>query len=229
MRSIALTMAAAAVVVFAAGPASAQRERDDMKLPQMDRNDSGGGRNIDRGSGNVDRGNERSFDRGNDNRGFREPQQRDNDVRRSMRDGVDGRQPTVERRIQRDREDNDRRVQRDTDTRRTMRESEDRRTQRELEDQRRRAERDRDRNRNRDVVIRDRDHHDRDRDHRRWKRWRPGLSYDVVVLPAYWYGSEIGWCHFHRYPGPGMRFHRNVQCHVHGAWRDPSIAYVAVY
>lgn len=73
------------------------------------------------------------------------------------------------------------------------------------------------------VVI------DRDRDHRRWKRWRPGLGWGVVVIPSYAYGAQLGWCHYHRYPAAGMRPHRDVRCHYHASWRHPSIAYVGAY
>ena len=63
----------------------------------------------------------------------------------------------------------------------------------------------------------------------KWRHWRPGLPYEIVVVPSWAYGSSIGWCHYHRYKVAGMKYHRDVRCHVHARWNDPSIVYVAGY
>jgi hypothetical protein len=204
MKFIALTLVAATALAVVPGTAFAQRD----ELRRFE----GGGGGSDRGGGGGGGGGG-NVDRGGGGGGGGEPRilrQRDNDGPRLRTN--DGPGPRV-----RNDDDGNRRVLRNRDN----------------DDNLRRVDRDDDRRR----VVRDRDRDDKldraDRhrgdDRRKWKRWRPGLGYSVIVLPAYSYGAGIGWCHFHRYPANGMRFHRNVQCHVHAKWRHPSIAYVAVY
>lgn len=94
-------------------------------------------------------------------------------------------------------------------------------------DDRRRAVRERLREERRDAR-RDARRDDR-REWRRWKRWRAGNRYRVVIIPSYRHGLDLGWCHYHRYRAAGMRAHRTVQCHYHANWRHPSLVYVAGY
>jgi hypothetical protein len=62
-----------------------------------------------------------------------------------------------------------------------------------------------------------------------YRPWRPGLRY------VYWssgitiaLGSELGWCHVHRYAAGGVTFHKDVRCHRHADWNSASIRYVYV-
>jgi hypothetical protein len=63
----------------------------------------------------------------------------------------------------------------------------------------------------------------------RYRVWRPGYSWAAIDLSDRDFGYQIGWCHFHRYKVRGLRFHRDVECHSHARWNDPSLAYVASY
>ncbi|MBY0225028.1 MAG: hypothetical protein CTY20_14675 [Hyphomicrobium sp.] len=56
--------------------------------------------------------------------------------------------------------------------------------------------------------------------------WRPGLKWRWLVVPTIIIAESLNWCHTHRYPVAGMRYHRHAECHRHGRWNHPSLRYV---
>lgn len=61
------------------------------------------------------------------------------------------------------------------------------------------------------------------------RKWRPGLKWRWLVVPSIIIAENLDWCHYHRYPVSGMRFHRSVECHQHARWNHSSIRYVEGY
>jgi hypothetical protein len=62
--------------------------------------------------------------------------------------------------------------------------------------------------------------------------WRPGLRWRWLVVPTIIIAQNLEWCHYHRYPIAGVRFHRGIECHEHAwwvPWDHPSIRYVEAY
>jgi hypothetical protein len=62
--------------------------------------------------------------------------------------------------------------------------------------------------------------------------WRPGLRWRWLVVPTIIIAQNLEWCHYHRYPIFGVRFHRGIECHEHAwwvPWDHPSIRYVEAY
>lgn len=63
-----------------------------------------------------------------------------------------------------------------------------------------------------------------------WRPWRPGLRFAIAAgVTSASVAAQLGWCHVHRHPVPGMRFHQDVRCHRHVNWFHPSIAYVRAW
>ena len=63
-----------------------------------------------------------------------------------------------------------------------------------------------------------------------WRPWRPGLRFAIAAgVASATVAAQLGWCHVHRYPAGGMRFHGDVRCHRHRDWANPSIAYVRAW
>jgi hypothetical protein len=62
-----------------------------------------------------------------------------------------------------------------------------------------------------------------------YRRWRPGHRWRWIVVPTIIIAEYLEWCHYHLYPVPWMRFHRNIECHQHDWWDHPSIRYVEAY
>lgn len=61
------------------------------------------------------------------------------------------------------------------------------------------------------------------------RKWRPGLKWRWLVVPSIIIAENLDWCHYHRTPVSGMRFHRSVECHQHARWNHSSIRYVEGY
>lgn len=62
-------------------------------------------------------------------------------------------------------------------------------------------------------------------------RTAPGVMRPFSSSPRYYYVQPMGPgggdnCHYHAFPGDGMRFHREIRCHWHEDAGDPSIRYV---